>query len=112
MYPYDENSKNCFMICGERSLRHHFRYKYHLVLESDSVQWQKLPLLMLGGLVVILQDVRHYQWFYKELRPWEHYVPVKEDLSDLSQKIDWLRDNDKEARVIGENAKKFARLHF
>jgi len=41
-----------------------------------------------------------HQWFYDELVPWEHYVPVAHDLSDLFEKIDWLREHDDEARKI------------
>jgi hypothetical protein len=29
--------------------------------------------------------------------PWVHYVPVKNDMSDLLDKINWLIDHDEEA---------------
>ena len=112
MYPYSENSKNCYMLCGERSLRHHFRYKYHLLIEKSTDSWQKLPILMLGELVVLIPENASYQWFHKELQAWTHFVPIKSDFSDLRQKVEWLQQNDGKAREIGRRAKYFARLHF
>ncbi|KAI8611735.1 hypothetical protein BC830DRAFT_1139896 [Chytriomyces sp. MP71] len=42
-----------------------------------------------------------------KLEPWVHYVPVEVDLSDLDERIQWLRKNDKAARQISLNAQKF-----
>ena len=41
-----------------------------------------------------------------------HYVPVAHDLSDLMEKIDWLRNNDEEAKKIAFNAIEFAHFYF
>ena len=67
---------------------------------------------MLGGFVILWQESPMHQWFYDELIPWEHYVPVAHDLSDLLEKIDWLREHDDEARRISEKAKIFAQYYF
>jgi hypothetical protein len=39
-------------------------------------------------------------------------VPIKYDLSDLKEKIEWLVNNDAEARKIAENAMEFARTRL
>ena len=36
-------------------------------------------------------------------------MPIKTDLSDLCEKIQWLKDNDEKARDIAENAHAFVR---
>jgi serine/threonine protein kinase len=41
------------------------------------------------------------------LIPYEHYVPVQADLSDLLTQIQWCRDHDDECRQIAINAKTF-----
>jgi spore maturation protein CgeB len=51
-------------------------------------------------------------WFKKYLKPGFHYVPIKYDLSDLKEKIEWLVNNDTEAKKIAENAMEFARIVF
>ena len=38
----------------------------------------------------------------------KHYVGVKEDLSDLKNKVDWLRSNPQEAERIANNGRAFA----
>ena len=44
------------------------------------------------------------EWFYHDLKPWEHYVPIKKDFSDLKEKVEWLRQNDEEAKRIVNRA--------
>lgn len=39
-------------------------------------------------------------------------MPIKKDLSDLIEKIEWLKQNDEEAKKIVREAHKFARFHF
>jgi len=48
-------------------------------------------------------------WFHDLLVPWEHYVPVNEDLSDLKAKYDWAQKHPREAKNIAENGTRFAR---
>jgi hypothetical protein len=48
------------------------------------------------------------------LVPWVHYIPVKEDLSDMEELIQFARENDDIARTIAQNGYDFVRkyLHF
>jgi spore maturation protein CgeB len=48
-------------------------------------------------------------WLLKYLKPMVHYVPVNYDLSDLNEKIEWLVNNDAEAKKIAVNAMELAR---
>jgi hypothetical protein len=51
-------------------------------------------------------------YFYDELIPWKHYVPVKADLSDLQEKIQWAKEHDAMAHEIAENARAFVLTHL
>ena len=44
------------------------------------------------------------EWLAARLVPWEHYVPVREDLDDLAERAAWLADHDDEARAIAAAA--------
>ena len=46
-------------------------------------------------------------YFYGELIPWKHYIPVKNDLSDLLAKISWAKQNDEKAKEIAQNGRAF-----
>ena len=59
----------------------------------------RLPYLLAGGSLVLKQDSEYYEHFYHLLEPWVHYVPVKSDISDLDEKLQWAMDNDKKVAV-------------
>lgn len=50
--------------------------------------------------MVLKQDSGYYEHFYNELRPWEHYIPVRADLGDLLDKIRWARSHDEEVKIM------------
>lgn len=54
------------------------------------------------------QQSPYYEHFYSKLQPFEHFVPIKRDLSDLPEKIIWAREHDEEAHQIARNARNFA----
>ena len=41
------------------------------------------------------------------LQEWIHYVPIKNDFSDLNDKIQWCIENDDACRIISDNARNF-----
>jgi hypothetical protein len=45
------------------------------------------------------------EYFNDWLQPYEHYIPVLPDLSDLLEKIEWARSHDAEARMIQERGR-------
>ena len=53
-----------------------------------------------------------YQWFYDRLEPWVHYVPIKRDISDLEEKVNWLKANDDKARQIAEQGTLYAKNYL
>lgn len=52
---------------------------------------------------------QHSKFYDAELEPWVHYVPIKEDLSDLEEKVLWARAHDAEVRAVAERGTRFAR---
>lgn len=81
-------------------------YKYILDLEGHVAAY-RLSYELSCGSVVILADSRWKMWYSEYIKPFVHYVPVKWDLSDLIEKIEWCRANDDECMRIASNAKKF-----
>jgi len=66
-------------------------------------------MMRLGSVIlkVASRQVADRMWYFPLLKPYHDHVPVKEDLSDLEEKIHWCREHDDECRQIAENAKKF-----
>ncbi|WAR13233.1 PLGT2-like protein [Mya arenaria] len=68
-------------------------YKYQINIDG-TVAAYRFPYLLAGDAVVFKQESEYYEFFYKELEPFVHYIPFKHDLSDLREKIQWAKEND------------------
>lgn len=51
-------------------------------------------------------------WYSHLATPYVHYIPINYDLSNLIEQIEWVKNNDSEAKKIAENAYKFAETYF
>jgi hypothetical protein len=80
------------------------QFKYLIDIDGNSNPWSNLfQRLLTGSTVLKVESSRALnQWFYHELVPWENYVPIAPDLSDLIEKVEWLIRNDGYAREVGE----------
>jgi hypothetical protein len=56
---------------------------------------------------VVLQDCPKQEWFTGMLVPFQHYIPLKYDLGDLQEKMNWVRNHPREVRSIAENGRRF-----
>jgi len=54
-----------------------------------------------------LQDFPWEEWFVPYMEPFVHYIPLKEDLSDLKEVMEWVRDNPAKVKKIAEQGKEF-----
>lgn len=82
------------------------KYKYILHLDGHTAAF-RLSISMNMGSVVLIAQSGYKMWFSHLLVPYEHYVPVKHDLSDLLDVIMWCRDHDQECEKIAQNARVF-----
>ena len=82
-------------------------FKYLIDVDGNTNAWGGLFERLLSGSAILKVEspLNYRQWYYDRLKPWVHYVPVARDLSDLRQRIEWLRAHDDQARQIGENAR-------
>lgn len=85
-----------------------FKYKYQVNVDG-TVAAYRFPYLMLGDSLVLKQDSHYYEHFYIHLEAGTHYIPVKRDLSDLLDKIQWAKENDAEARRVARAGQAVAR---
>ncbi|XP_058500526.1 protein O-glucosyltransferase 3 [Solea solea] len=85
-----------------------FKYKYQVNVDG-TVAAYRFPYLMLGNSLVLKQDSQYYEYFYSQLKAGTHYVPVKRNLSDLLEKVQWAKENDAEAREMARVGQAAAR---
>uniref|UniRef100_A0A5S6R3K1 CAP10 domain-containing protein n=1 Tax=Trichuris muris TaxID=70415 RepID=A0A5S6R3K1_TRIMR len=85
-----------------------FKYKYQVNVDG-TVAAYRLTMLLAGNSLVLKQDSKYYEHYYRGMQKDVHYVPIKEDLSNLIEKIKWAKDNPKKALKVISNAHKFLR---
>jgi predicted GH43/DUF377 family glycosyl hydrolase len=98
---------------GDRcDIQKHLLYKYILIIDGNCIASNHQWVFGSGAVPIMITHPSNEYWFKKYLKPMVHYVPIQYDLSDLTEKIEWLLSNDDEARKISENAMQFAREVF
>jgi len=81
----------------------HALYRYQIDIGGVSgTTWGALRWKMCSGSLVFKVESNARDWWHEFLRPWVHYVPVKEDLSDLHEKYLWAQSNAQGAQIIAQ----------
>ena len=86
-------------------------YKYVISIEGNIAQF-RLTLELAYNSVILLVKSDFYIWYQPLLKPWVHYVPVKADLSDLMDKIEWCKKHDSKCKEIASNARMFYKTYI
>ncbi|KAL7541421.1 hypothetical protein ACHAXR_010964 [Thalassiosira sp. AJA248-18] len=79
------------------------QYKYHIDFGGGGgTSWMGTieKLAMPGVLFHHVTLTKDY--YHDDLLPWVHYIPVREDLSDLRKMYNWAESNAEDARKISE----------
>ncbi|KAI9352705.1 glycosyl transferase family 90-domain-containing protein [Obelidium mucronatum] len=82
-------------------------FKYLLVVDGNTWPARLSQYLETNSIVLLSTAVT--DWFMWMLVPFVHYVPVAVDLSDLEDRLRWLRENDDKAQIISANARQLAK---
>ena len=77
----------------------HAHYKFQLDIDGVANAWALLERFLCGSCVLKVGSPFE-MWFYDRIRPWKHYVPIRADLTDLEEKLDWCLAHDDEAHAI------------
>ena len=87
--------------------------KYGYLIDIEGYGYSgRLKHLLWSRRPVLLVDRPAKEYFHEHLVPWTHYVPVRRDLTDLVEKVQWLRDHPAEAQAIGQRAYEFSQTHL
>ncbi len=100
-------------------------YKKPLISMKDQLEYKYIPILdgndkasclnwiLASNSVPIMPKPRFHSWLCEPfLRPNFHYVEVRDDFSDLEQKIKWCIANDEICNGIAQNGKNFMYCNF
>jgi len=115
-YIIDESGKLGFInpsefgvsnLTEKMSKKEQSNYKYILVVEGN-VSAHRIVTDMLFNSVIFLVDSIYNVWVSYLLEPYVHYIPIKSDFSDLFEKIEWCKSNDKKCEAIANESRSLA----
>jgi hypothetical protein len=93
------------------SLTDLIKYKYLIDIEGNGYSG-RLKWLLYSKRPIFVIDRTYIEYFYDDLIPYKHYIPVRMDLSDLLEKVEWAETHYNEALQIAQNAYEFAVENF
>ena len=91
------------------SLEDHTRYKY--LIDSGAAGFSaRMKFLLFSNRPLFLVSREEYkkEYFYNGLIPYQHFIPVKQDLSNLLLQLEWAENNYSYAMTIANNARNYA----
>lgn len=87
-------------------------YKYQMQIDGYSCAYTTSGWKLFTNSVMFKEDSKHIQWYSNELKPYVHYIPIKEGLSDLLDQIHWAIEHDDKSKEIASQARAFALSHI
>ncbi|QZA58137.1 glycosyl transferase family 90 [Candidatus Rhabdochlamydia porcellionis] len=92
-------------MLGERvPLREFSIYRYLIDVDGHTANTPRTALFLYSGSVLFKQTTDNILWFYSQLKPYVHYIPVAKDLSDIFTQIKWAKDHDEECKEMVDRA--------
>jgi hypothetical protein len=82
-------------------------YKYIVSLDGNISAWERVVFALNMG-SVLLYHTYFVQFFTPYLKENVHYIGIRSDMSDLKEKIDYLRSHPDKSKEIIHNAQNFA----
>lgn len=74
--------------------------KYRAIIDMDGNSWSsRFGSILCFNSVVIKVEPKYTEYFFADLLPWMHYIPVKNDLSDLHDNVAWALNPENAAQV-------------
>lgn len=85
-------------------------HRYVVDIDGNGNAWNGLfGALLMGSCILKVASPHGWrQWYYDRLIPHVHFLPVKSDLSDFDDVVEWAFSHPDESAEIGRRARQFA----
>ena len=94
------------------SVRDQMKYRYIISLEGNDVA-TNLKWIMRSNSVCMMPKPRYETWFMEGLLvPFQHYIEIKDDFSDIEEMIEYYEMHPKEAREIVDEANRYSERFY
>ncbi len=93
---------------GNVTRREQLRDRYIIDIDGAVRTWDAWAWKMFSGSTVLSPASIWDTWFTQSFEPWQHFVPLSADLSDLGAQLEWCRNNDNECHAMARRARRRA----
>ena len=93
------------------TLEDHCQYKYLFNFRGVAASFRLRHLFLCESLVFHVGE-EWTEFFYSELIPWYHYIPVSVSLNEVEELLVFAKENDDIVRRIAENGRLFIENHL
>ncbi|MEX0426799.1 glycosyl transferase family 90 [Nocardioides sp. DS6] len=83
------------------------RFRYLIDVEGRGYSG-RVKLLLHSGRPLFIAKRPWNEWWFTELEPFKEYIPVRRDLADLVEQLNWADSHPREALEIARRAQDFA----
>ncbi len=84
----------------------HLRYKYLISIDGARATWTRLVWHLQANSLTFKHDSSQMQWYYNAIKPYEHYVPVR-DTQALVEALNWADQNEAAVRKMVDASTRF-----
>ena len=94
-------------LTDKMTIREHLEYKFIIALEGNDVA-SNLKWVMSSNSIAVMTRPTCETWFMEgKLKPFYHYIEIKEDFSDVEEKLQYYIDHPEEAESIIKHAHEY-----
>lgn len=90
---------------------HARKWRYLIDVEGEGFSG-RVKLLLFSQRVLFLVERPYKEWYFPLLKPWEHYVPVSRDMTDLIANLEIVKNDVALENWIRNRALEFAQTHL
>ena len=82
-------------------------HRWIVEIDGNVNSWGLLWKLLSGSCILRVASTRR-QWYHHQLKEWTHVVPIRADLGDLKEKLDWCRGHIEQCERIALQGQQLA----
>lgn len=119
-YPHliDAGFTTCIPACLEpfrknrMSIEEIFSHRYQIWIDGNASSYSNSGWRLYSGSTVFKEDSDYVQWYFQDLKPWVHYIPVDKGLDNLVERLIEIQEDEVLGREIASNGREFAITHI
>lgn len=87
-------------------------YKYLMDIDGHSCSFDRMAWILYSNSVLFKHQSDQVQWYYENLLPWVHYVPINAGFTNIAGTYKWIENHPEIAREISANSRRLAEETF